>query len=157
MLSNVMRTKLFGDVATAGGAYVPRETDESGRTKRPSLYVADSLSPARIDQAVLMIDEVTSLDVLARRALVEHIENGDKLVVDFIAFHRDELDPDTARALLGDATTPSETIARLHLVGLGVRQDAFVLDFSFGKAHTDELLVVAFDAERNVIHVMHES
>src|SRR5688500_12622651 len=133
MLSKPMRTKLFGDLAPAGGAYVPREAGENGRTKRPSLYVADSLPPARIDQAAAMIDEVPSLEARARTALVERIENGDKLVVDFIAFHRDELDPATARVLLGDATTPADVIARLDLVGLGVREDSFVLDFSFGK------------------------
>jgi hypothetical protein len=88
-----VRTKLFGDVAISGGVRVPRDTNESGRTKRPSLYVADSLSPDRLGQGASMIDDVPSLEVAARNAFVERIENGDKLVVDFIAFHRDELDP----------------------------------------------------------------
>ncbi len=151
----VMRTKVFGEVSLAeDGAYVPREPDEHART---SLYVAAGLSPARLDQAALLVDDIATLDISARAALVARIEQGDALVVDFVAFHRTELDEATASRLLGEVTTPRETVARLELVGVGVRADAFVLDYSFGPAHTDQLLVIAFDPERNVVGVMHES
>jgi len=154
----VWKTELFGDVTlTEDGAYIAREPDAAGRTRRPSLYVAGGLSRAWLDQATPLVDDIASLDERARRALVDSVESGDKIVVDFIAFHRDELDADTVRLLFGDASTPGETIARLDLVGLGVRGEAFVLDYSFGRAQTDQLLVVAFDARRNVVSVSHES
>jgi hypothetical protein len=151
-LTIMLTTRLYGDVTiTADGAYVPREAGEGGRTRRPSLYVAAN----PIAEAATLLDDLETLDARARAALVER--SADAVVADFVAFHREELAPDTARTLLGDATTPPEVIARLDLVGLGVRPDAVVLDYSFGKDHTDELLVVAFDRAGQVIRVTHES
>ena len=147
-----LATRLWGDVVISGdGAYVPYEADENGRTRRPSLYIAADASDFSL------VDDVHALDVRARAALVEALERADTVVVDFIVFHREELEPEIARVLLGDATTPSDTIARLDLVGIGIRADAFVLDYSFGKPHTDQLLVVAFGSAGQLLRIAHES
>lgn len=128
-----LQTSLFGalDVDHVEGAYVARAPD------RPSLYVSSGLSQAQLDHAATMIEDVAALDASARARLA----HGDLLIEAYLAFHREELGMDA-------------TIALLQLVGLGVRPETFVLDYSLG---TDELLVVSFDADRNLVSVAHES
>lgn len=128
-----LQTSRFGaiEVDDADGAYVARDGD------RPSLYVSDHLSQAWLDRAAAMIDDVAALDASAR----ERLSHGDLIIEEYLTFHREELGMDA-------------TLGALRLVGLGVRPETFVLDYSLG---TDELLVVSFDADRNLVGVAHES
>ena len=85
----------------------------------------------------------------------------------FMEFHRDEVDPETAAALFPgkDLSTLSfvDMVDDLQLKRFGScidderDQQVFILDFSFNPELTDELLVVYFNLEKEVVEIAHES
>ena len=161
-----LSTRAFGLLQTApDGAYVPREADERGRTLRPSLFLAEDLAQADLDQVAPLIDDAAVLDMRARAAIVADLEKGEQgVVAAFVAFHLEELDAATVHLLFDgiDVSQPEAALARLELVGFGVHGGSasplsIVFDYSFGKTHTDELLAVAFSADREVQSIRHES
>lgn len=118
-----------------------------------------------------MLDEAESLAEKAKETLKQILsdENHQKygMVSFFMEFHRDEVDPETAAALfLGkDLSTLSfvDMVDDLQLKRFGsciddeMDQQVFILDFSFNPELTDELLVVYFNLEKEVVEIAHES
>ena len=118
-----------------------------------------------------MLDEAESLAEKAKETLKQILsdENHKKygMVSFFMEFHRDEVDPETAAALF-----PGKDLSTLSFVdmvddlqlkrfGSGIDderdQQVFILDFSFNPELTDELLVVYFNLEKEVVEIAHES
>lgn len=117
-----------------------------------------------------MLDEAESLAEKAKETLKQILsdENHQKygMVSFFMEFHRDEVDPETAAALfLGkDLSTLSFvdrwmfTLKRFEAeIDDEMDQQVFILDFSFNPELTDELLVVYFNLEKEVVEIAHES
>ena len=156
-------THLFGTVhVTHDGAYVPHVAAEHGRTNTPSLFVGTGLDQSLLDAAAALLDADT-LDTRSRDAIAEDLERGaEGVVADFVSFHLEELGADTLRAIFGATdVSPSQALAHLERVGVAVHAAppgcSLVLDYSFGKGHSDQLLAVSFDASGRLIRVSHES
>lgn len=128
-----------------------------------SFYVdAAALQPAA--QAVAagrLVSRLVELEQRARDAIIAAATRPDdpasELVGAYLAFHRDEL-PEERAALLPSG----ELTAALRLVGLGLWSHeslGFVLavDFSFGRAVSDELLVAKFGPDGELRGLSHES
>lgn len=118
-----------------------------------------------------MLDEAESLAEKAKETLkyILSDENHQKygLVSYFMEFHRDEVEQETAAALFPgkDLSTLSfvDMVDDLQLKRFGscmdeeLDQQVFILDFSFNPEVTDELLVVYFNLEKEVVEITHES
>lgn len=95
----------------------------------------------------------------------DHKDHG--TVAYFMEFHRDEVDHDTSVALFPGtdpaALTFGEMVNYLKLKRFGscvhyeTKKQAFILDLAFNPEVTDELMVVYFDLEKEVIGIAHES
>ena len=85
----------------------------------------------------------------------------------FMEYHRGELEPDTLVELFPSCDMEAMSFAQmvdfLKIVRFGslldeeTGQQAFVIDLSFNPELTDELLVVYFDLEKQVVSLAHES
>ena len=82
----------------------------------------------------------------------------------YLAFHREELDPETLRtALRADPAGLDDAamLAQLDLVGVARHADddtfSLVLDYSLGRAVTDQLLAVKHGPDGSVTDTSHES
>lgn len=158
-----LKTRMFGElVVNRSGAFLERKT---GGTPRPSLYVGEGLDQVPLEGAAALLDDASALEVRAREAVRQDLARGGTgVVAPFVAFHLDELDAAAVRHLFGDAKVedPAAALTRLELVGMALHANgqtgiSIVFDFSFGPAHTDELLAVAFGADGQVLSVRHES
>ena len=145
--------------------------DETGL---PFLFeVGDELTndPAAMDAVGKMLDEVEDLVDEAKAALKAAQADEDSpyhdTVTFFLQFHRDEVDPDIAAELFPE-TDPaklsfSEMVDYLQLARFAscvygeYDQQTFILDLSFNPEITDELMVICFNLEKEVLDITHES
>ena len=118
-----------------------------------------------------MLDEAEALADKAKAVLKQVLSDETHkrygTVSYFMEFHRDEVDPETAAALFPETDPASlsfvEMVDYLNLKRFGscmdenMDQQEFILDFSFNPEVTDELLVVYFNLEKEVVEITHES
>ncbi len=158
----VFRSRLFGEVTVAAdGAYVTREVALGSRSLVRSLFLGMELDQGALDRAASFVDTLPTLDVRARVAIDANVD----CVPSYITFHLEELTDAELQELFGAhrSTIDRATfLARLDLVGVSVHArppNAFslVLDYSVGRAHTDQLLAVGFDTSGRAVGVTHES
>ena len=115
------------------------------------------------------LDEADDYEKIAKAYLKavladENDENYDEVSY-FMEFHRDEVDPDTAAKLFPvddpSALTFSEMVDCLRLDRFGSFVDngsqAFIMDMCFNPEITDELMVIYFNADKQIVNVAHES
>ncbi|MEJ7597472.1 MAG: DUF2004 domain-containing protein [Kofleriaceae bacterium] len=159
----VLASRLFGEVPLGDdGGFVTRALELGARTIERSLYVGDKIGsdPTSLLLAQALLERLESLDVQARAALRARLAaetSADEMIGSYLAFHREELDP---AALGGAGQDDAALLARLDLVGVAVHGTAdefFVLDYSFGRAVTDQLLAVKHDAGGAITDLTHES
>lgn len=118
-----------------------------------------------------MLDEVDTLVETAKDFLKKILSNKKSeyysTVVYFMEFHRDDIDPEIVAELFPVAN-PSmlsfvEMVDYLKIKRFGSLidnkwgQQAFIMDLSFNPEITDELMVIYFNLEKQVICVTHES
>lgn len=118
-----------------------------------------------------MLDEAEFLTEKAKETLKQILSDGNHqkygMVSYFLEFHRDEVGQETAEALF-----PGKELSTLSLMDMvddlqlkrfgccideETHQQVFILDFSFNPELTDELLVIYFDLEKEVVEITHES
>lgn len=156
------RSRTFGDVGVAtDGAYVTREVALGSRSITRSLFIGMELEQGVLDRAARLVDRLETLDARARQAI--HADTSD--VPAYVVFHLEELEDSVLREVFGAerrAIHHAAFLARLDLVGVGVHARApesfaLVLDYSVGRAHTDQLIAVSFDTEGRAIGLSQES
>ena len=117
------------------------------------------------------LDEVDTLLATAKEFLKQTLSSKDAshygTVAYFMEYHRGELEPDTLVELFPSCDPGAMSFAQmvdfLKIVRFGslldeeTGQQAFVLDLSFNPELTDELLVIYFDLEKQVVSLAHES
>lgn len=117
------------------------------------------------------LDDADGLLATAKEFLKQTLSSKDAshygTVAYFMEYHRDQLEPDTLAELfpLCDPGAMSfvQMVDFLKIVRFGslldeeTDQQAFVLDLSFNPELTDELLVIYFDLEKQVVSIAHES
>lgn len=85
----------------------------------------------------------------------------------FLSFHKDEMDVETLRKMLGVSEVENlsllEMIDFLKIQRLGslideyLNEQVFVMDLCFNPDVTDELMVIYFNLEKDIVLVTHES
>lgn len=85
----------------------------------------------------------------------------------FLEFHRDELEEDAVKELFStedpSALTLTEMVDHLQLNRFGsfldekTKQQMFIMDLTFDPEITDELLVIYFNLDRQIVNISHES
>ena len=117
------------------------------------------------------LDDADGLLATAKEFLKQTLSSKDAshygTVAYFMEYHRDQLDPDTLAELFPlcdpGAMPFAQMVDFLKIVRFGslldeeTDQQAFVLDLSFNPELTDELLVIYFDLEKQVVSLAHES
>ena len=117
------------------------------------------------------LDNADALLATAKEFLKQTLSSKDAshygTVAYFMEYHLGELDPDTLAELFPSCDPGAMSFAQmvdfLKIVRFGSLLDeetgkqAFVLDLSFNPELTDELLVVYFDLEKQVVSLAHES
>ena len=118
-----------------------------------------------------MLDEVDSLVEVAKASLKKILQDKENqyygTVAYFMAFYKDEMDDD---ALVG--LFPSSDIKTMRaiemvdflaiqrfgsLIYATTNQQLFILDLSFNPELTDELMVIYFNLEKQIVDISHES
>ena len=117
------------------------------------------------------LDDADGLLATAKEFLKQTLSSKDAshygTVAYFMEYHRDQLEPDTLAELFPlcdpGAMSFAQMVDFLKIVRFGslldeeTGQQAFVLDLSFNPELSDELLVVYFDLEKQVVSLAHES
>ena len=156
------RSRTFGDVGVAAdGAYVTREVALGSRAITRSLFIGMELEQGVLDRAARLVDTLETLDARARQA----IQSDTRDVPAYVFFHLEELEDAVLREIFGaerKAIDRAAFVARFDLVGVGVHARepesfALVLDYSVGRAHTDQIIAVSFDMEGRAIGLCQES
>ena len=117
------------------------------------------------------LDDADGLLATAKEFLKQTLSSKDAshygTVAYFMEYHLGELEPDTLAELFPSCDPGAMSFAQmvdfLKIVRFGslldeeTDQQAFVLDLSFNPELTDELLVIYFDLEKQVVSLAHES
>ena len=117
------------------------------------------------------LDDADGLLATAKEFLKQTLSSKDAshygTVAYFMEYHRDQLEPDTLAELFPlcdpGAMSFAQMVDFLKIVRFGslldeeTGQQAFVIDLSFNPELTDELLVIYFDLEKQVVSLAHES
>ena len=117
------------------------------------------------------LDDADGLLATAKEFLKQTLSSKDAshygTVAYFMEYHLGELDPDTLAELFPlcdpGAMSFAQMVDFLKIVRFGslldeeTGQQAFVLDLSFNPELSDELLVIYFDLEKQVVSIAHES
>lgn len=128
-------------------------------------------TPTAMDFVGQMVDEAEELAEKAKEALKQILsdESHQKygMVSYFMRFHRDEIGTDVAEKLFHGKAPSSlsfvDMVDGLQLKRFGsciddeMEQQVFILDFSFNPKLTDELMVVYFNLEKEIVEITHES
>lgn len=117
------------------------------------------------------LDEVDTLvetaKVFLKKTLLDEKNEDYETVAFFMEFHKDEVGPDVAAKLFSDVN-PS-TLSYVDMVDyLKVNRfgsiidnedgkQGFIMDLNFNPEITDELMVIYFNLEKQVINIAHES
>lgn len=157
---------LFGTVAidSEEGAYLPPAPITLNQRLAPcSLYIGSEvgLEEKRVATASALLARLNDLDLRARRALAAADFESRVLIDDFIEFHVEEI-PEWVIERFGELPKDHQTFLEgLDLSGVGIHAGetglSLNLDYSIGRAHSDELLVVKFDENGQVRDIAHES
>lgn len=117
------------------------------------------------------LDDADGLLATAKEFLKKTLSSDDAsyhgAVAYFVEYHRDQLDPDALVELFSSCNTKAMSFTQmvdfLKIVRFGslldeeTGQQAFVLDLSFNPELINELLVIYFDLEKQVVSLAHES
>ncbi|MDO4763327.1 MAG: DUF2004 domain-containing protein [Flavobacteriaceae bacterium] len=123
----------------------------------------------KMDIVATALDNVEQLEVLAKEKLRKTLQNQDgefyEIVLYFMKFHKEELADSLAELLqtenVGDITFTQMVdylkINRFGCIEGNSNEQTFIMDLSFNPDFTDELMVVYFDVNYNIIDISHES
>ena len=164
-----LNSKKYPDITYDEGKEIFLSPDQSGLP-----FWFDVEGPLTEDDAAMAavaeaLDELDALEKNAKEFLKsvlasEEDENYDEVSY-FMEFHRDEVDPDTAAKLFPvddpSALAFTEMVDYLRLNRFGSFLDdgsqGFIMDLCFNPEITDELMVIYFNADKQIVNVAHES
>ena len=158
----VFSTEVFPPVKIeADSGFWSGEVNICGVTLPMSIYIDSAVSDTELKHAELLLDSLPELRRRARAAIGSAAESDATIMRDFFQFHVDEVPHALPQALRAGGTNGA-FVEALELCSVAIHAHehfAFqlVLDFSFGRQHSDELLVVKFDPDGVIHQVSHES
>lgn len=159
------KSALFGTIQLIRGdsVYQTVELSVNGRVSTCSLSIDEGLSAEsqRLDTVLLLIDNLAALDLKARAEIEQALVEGNAIVSDFISDHHQEMPRASLRELGLIGLPRSAFLSRLSLCGVNVRSNAdtfhLVVDYSVGRAYSDQLLCVYIDEQGMPYRISHES
>lgn len=159
-----IESAIFGTVEVGRAApYVRYPIVVNGRKTDCAIFFDDEIeqSSSCVSRCKEMLANTDLLDRRARERLRRELDAGNSTVVDFIAFHLEEV-ADEIREKLGATTLDQDIFMNgLDLVALGFHLHhgdiRLNCDYSIGKELTDELLVVKFSSDEKLTGIAHES
>lgn len=145
----------------ADSGYWSGKVTLDGKTLPMSIYIDASVSDAKLKDAASILSEFLTIKERARAAIGVQAKGDDGTILDFFQFHLEEV-PDCLPEEVRTKATNEAFLAALELVAVSIHADenaAFqlVLDFSFGRAHSDQVLAVKFRPDGEIDDICHES
>ncbi|WP_029144341.1 DUF2004 domain-containing protein [Microbacterium luticocti] len=121
----------------------------------------DDVAPAALDVAAAMITSLESIDRAARAAMVAELDDRTSEVIEFILQQQEALGDDLEDLLVDiSGDTHIDIIRSLRLVSMTILADEHggddpfaVLEYALDPEGTDEVLLVNFDTDGDVLSV----
>lgn len=159
-----IETRTFGSIEIGESApYIKQVIQVNGRPENCGLYIADEFSghASHCLRIAEIVDDIDAIDAKARDILRQELQDENATVIGFLDFHLEEVE-DEIRAKLQVSTIDRELLLQrldLRTIGFTMRGEGieFSLDYCPGEEFSDELLVVKFLANGDLIVVAHES
>ena len=161
-----IETRTYGNVDIGdSGLYIKQVIQINGRSENCGLYIADGFSghASHYPRIAEIIDDIDAIDTKARDILRQELQDENALVVTFLDFHLEEVE-DEIKAKLQVSTIDRKLLLQrldLRTIGFNLRETEnaieFHLDYCPGEEFSDELLVVKFRSNGDLIVVAHES
>ena len=145
----------------ADSGYWSGDIELSGAMLSMAIYIDSAVADAKLEDAARMLKGLADLRKRGLAAIGTSAASDETTVRDFFQFHLEEVPDSLPEAVRAEATNDA-FVGALVLCGVAIHADedfAFqlVLDFSFGRQHSDELLAVKFSPDGSVRQVSHES
>ncbi|MFI8619175.1 DUF2004 domain-containing protein [Acidovorax sp. NPDC077693] len=159
-------TSTFGSIEIGeSAAYIKREIKINGLPQNCGLYIAVDFSKnvAQCLRIAELIDNIDAFDSRARARLFKELQEENCLVIDFIDFHLEEFESGIGAKIGNSKIDRNLLLQNLDLRGIGFHlheagEDiAFSLDYCPGEEFSDQLLVVKFRENEELVEVAHES
>lgn len=166
-----LNSKKYPDIQYKRGVEIFLSPDESGLPFWFDAAMELTEDDAAMTAVAKAQDDAEKLEKTAKEFLKSVLddENSEyyEIVSYFMEFHRDEVDPDAAAKLFPvdepSALTFAEMVDYLQLNRFGsfldeeTKQQGFIMDLNFNPEITDELMVIYFNSDKQIVNVAHES
>jgi hypothetical protein len=149
------------EVDAEGSAYVLREITINGRRSTSSLHLGWP-APERL-RVVELLKAMDGSDTEARQSILKGHDEGNETVVEFAAFHLEEVGNEIAAKFGSQTIDARALLSNLDLRGVSIRGCPneegveVVIDYSIDRNFTDGVLAVKFDANGSIVSIDHES
>ena len=167
----ILNSRKYPNITYERGREIFLLPDEPGRPfyfDVASELTGDSGAMAAVASA---LDELDPLEQAAKAFLKTALSDKDseyyKTAAGFMEFHRDELEPAAVRQLFSvedpsalslDAMVDCLRVKRFgSLIDSQLAKQLFIMDLCFDPDVTDELMVVYFDLQKQIVVLAHES
>ncbi len=126
-----------------------------------SIYISAEVSDASLRAASTLLSDLLTLRKRGRAAIADEAESDATIMRDFFLLHVEEV-PECLPEAVRLTATNEAFVGALELVGVAIHPDdeasfQVVLDFSFGRDYSDQVLAVKFHPDGSIWQVSHES
>lgn len=158
-------TKIFGilEIDPSDGLFIDKVITLNGKTFECNLYISEDFIERQeksLDRVIEMLDNLDNFEKRARTQLIEE-QHSNGLIKSFITFHFDELSEEMKESVSSEIM-PENFLDFIKLSSVNIHTDAeeafiFQLDFCINPEISDELLVVNFGSDGEILRILHES
>ena len=163
-----LKTKLLGEIeiSAESGLYKHFNLTLTNQAMNTTIDIAEEnvINDDTIELIQSIIDSLPTMYKISKQTILKQ-KNSNSLIQDFIKFHLDEID--TLHELfdinLNSKITEEMFIEKLSLRRFGIYRDAkenaimCMLDMCISAEYSDELLVIYFNTNNEIINISHES
>ncbi len=141
--------------------YWSGDIELGGATLPMTLYIDAAITDPQLQEAARLLKDLAELRRQGRAAIAERADSDESIRRDFFEFHLEEV-PDSLPATVRANPSNAAFVAALELCGVAIHAATdigfqLVVDFSFGREHSDQLLAVKFAPDGSIRSLSHES
>ena len=161
-----IETRMFGAVEVGESTpYLKQVIQINGQPQNCGLYIADEFSEhaSHCLKIAELIDDLDAIDTKARKILHQKLQDENTLVVDYLDYHVEEVANEIKDKLQVSNIDQNLLLQSLDLRAIGFHLEEadhsinLCLDYCPGEEFSDQLLVVKFRENGDLIEVAHES